>query len=144
MRPREGSPKKCVRFTQGVAVDDMWPFKKKSKNPEPFPAGALSYSQLDITETFDDNLRLTEDDWVTTVPLNEQVADPQSQGLPPRGANHDVVYAIADRLSNLRESIQIANDGVYCPTCHVANTTLAKLRTPCPKCGRPLLKFGWD
>jgi hypothetical protein len=122
----------------------MWPFKKKPKSPEPFPAGAISFSQLDITETFGDNLQLTEADWVQTSPLNERIPDPQLQGLPPRGADDATVYAIAERLSQLRESIQIESDGVYCPTCHIANTSLAKLRTPCPKCGKPLLKFGWD
>jgi hypothetical protein len=122
----------------------MWPFKKKPKSPKPFPAGAISFSQLDITETFGDNLQLTEADWVQTAPLNERIPDPQSQGLPPRGADDDTVYAIAARLSQLRESIPIEGDGVYCPTCHIANTSLAKLRMACPKCGKPLLKFGWD
>ena len=51
---------------------------------------------------------------------------------------------VASKLSQVRESIPIPNDGVYCPICHIANIELAKLRTPCPKCGRALLKFGWD
>jgi hypothetical protein len=41
----------------------------------------------------------------------------------------------------LRELIPSA--GVYCPVCHIANVDLGRLRTPCPQCGRPLLKFGW-
>jgi len=122
----------------------MWPFKKKPEDPETLPPGAVSFSQLDITETFADNLRLTQDDWVETTALNERIPDPETQGLPPRGASDEVVYAAADRLSKLRESIPIESDGVYCPTCHIANTSLPRLRTPCPKCGRPLLKFGWD
>jgi hypothetical protein len=47
----------------------------------------IRFTQLDITETFGDNLRLTEDDWVETSPLNERVPDPASKGLPPRGAD---------------------------------------------------------
>jgi hypothetical protein len=65
-------------------------------------------------------------------------------GMPAVDTSADEVYKAADRLSRHRESISIPNDGVYCPVCHIANTQLAKLRTPCPKCGRPLLKFGWD
>ena len=106
------------------------------------PPGELSYSQLDITERFDDHLRLKPDDWIETVPLNKSA--PDGKGLPPVSASADEVYKVADRLSKIRESISIPNDGVYCPVCHIANTQLAKLRTPCPKCGRALLKFGWD
>ena len=51
---------------------------------------------------------------------------------------------VASKLSQVRESIPIPNDGVYCPICHIANIELPKLRTPCPKYGRALLKFGWD
>jgi hypothetical protein len=65
-------------------------------------------------------------------------------GLPPPGADADEVYRVADRLSALRESVPIPNDGVYCPVCHIANGDLQRLRMPCPQCGRPLLKFGWD
>ena len=122
----------------------MWPFKKKQKNPEPLPSGPISFSQLDITERFGDNLRLTAEEWIATVALNERIPNPQAQGLPPRGAGDEVIYATADRLSKMRESIHIESDGVYCPTCHIANTSIARLRTPCPKCGKPLLRFGWD
>lgn len=108
------------------------------------PPGEIRFSQLDITETFGDNLRLTEDDWVETSPLNERVPDPVSKGLPASGADDETIYAIAERMSRIRERIQIPGDGVYCPTCHIANTSSARLRTACPKCGRPLLKFGWD
>jgi hypothetical protein len=120
----------------------MWPFKKKpAKLLDPT---AISYSQLDITERFGDNLSLKEQDWIQTVPLNERSENPQSMGLPPREASPDTIYAIAERMSRFRESIEIPSDGVYCPTCHIANISLSKLRTPCPKCTRPLLKFGWD
>lgn len=122
----------------------MWPFKKKPKDAQSLPPGAISFSQLDITETFRDNLRLAADEWVQTKPLNERIPDPQAQDLPARGASDEAVYAAADRLSRLRESIPIESDGVYCPVCHIASTSLPKLRTPCPKCGKPLLKFGWD
>ena len=106
------------------------------------PPGELSYSQLDITERFDDHLHLKPDDWIQTVPLNKSV--PDGKGLPPVEASADEVYTAAERLSQLRESIAIPGDGVYCPVCHIANTQLAKLRAPCPNCGRALLKFGWD
>jgi hypothetical protein len=122
----------------------MWPFKKKEPGVQPPPLEQFSYSQLDITERFGDNLSLTEDDWITTSPLNSTTPNPQSVGLPSVGASDDEVYRIADRLSSIRESIPIPNDGVYCPICHIANVTLSRLRTPCPKCGRELLKFGWD
>ena len=106
------------------------------------PPGEISYSQFDITERFDDHLHLKPEDWISTVPLNKSV--PKGKGLPPVDASADDVYKAAERLSQFRESISIPSDGVYCPVCHIANTQLAKLRTPCPKCGRALLKFGWD
>ena len=115
---------------------------QSSATPQRLPPGELSYSQLDITERFDDHLHLKPEDWISTAPLNKLV--PNGKGLPPVSANADEVYTAAGRLSQFRESISIPNDGVYCPVCHIANTQLAKLRTPCPKCGRPLLKFGWD
>ena len=118
------------------------PTPPSSATPQTMPPGELSYSQLDITERFDDRLRLKPDDWIQTVPLNKSV--PNAKGLPPVDASTDEVYNAADKLSKLRESISIPSDGVYCPVCHIANTQLAKLRTPCPKCGRALLKFGWD
>jgi hypothetical protein len=108
------------------------------------PTEQVSFSQVDITERFGDNVSLSPVDWIETVALNSQVPDPLSMGLPPRGASDDDVYRIASRLSELRESIHIPNDGVYCPICHIANVDLLKLRTPCPRCGRQLLKFGWD
>ncbi|MBI3870607.1 MAG: hypothetical protein HY299_18925 [Verrucomicrobia bacterium] len=114
----------------------------KGVTPQTMPPGELSYSQLDITERFDDPLRLKPDDWIQTAALNESV--PDGKGLPPVGASADEVYRAADRLSRFRESIAVPNDGVYCPVCHIANTQLARLRAPCPKCGRPLLQFGWD
>ena len=110
--------------------------------PHSLPPGEISYSQLDITERFDDHLHLKPDDWIQTVALNKLV--PNGKGLPAVDAGADEVYKAADKLSRFRESISIPNDGVYCPVCHIANTQLAKLRTPCPKCRRPLLKFGWD
>ena len=119
----------------------MWPFKKRP-SPDVAPA-SISYSQLDITEAFDDNLRLGADDWIATIPVNTSVPDPQAQGLPAVGAGADEVYRIAQSLSILRESFDLPDDGVYCPICHIANTSLARLHTPCPRCKRPLLKFGW-
>jgi hypothetical protein len=120
----------------------MWPFKKKEEEiPESEPIG---FSQLDITERFDDDRRLGPDEWIATTPLNHTVKNPESMGLPPTGAGDDEVYQLASRLSSIREMVPIPNDGVYCPVCHIANVDLGKLRKPCPRCGRELLKFGWD
>jgi hypothetical protein len=120
----------------------MWPFDKKPKaTTQTMPLGEISCSQLDVTERFDDNLRLKPEDWIETIPLNKRV--PNGRGLPPVAASDETVYESASRLSQIRESMPIPNDGVYCPICHIANTELSKLRTPCPKCGRALLKFGW-
>ena len=104
---------------------------------------ALSFSQLDITERFDDNSSLGAEEWISTTPLNTSVPNPEASGLPSPQANDDEVYQVASKLSELRESIPIPDDGVYCPVCHIANTDLGKLRSPCPQCARPLLKFGW-
>lgn len=101
-------------------------------------APAISFSQLDITERFDDNQRLGTDEWISTTPLNSTIPNPESAGLPSPGADSEEVYRVAFKLSALRESIPIPDDGVYCPICHIANVDLGKLRTPCPKCGRGL------
>ena len=118
----------------------MWPFKKKTQTQPQ----AISFSQVDITERFGDNVGLGPDDWIETTPLNLSIGDAEPMGLPSTSAGEDDVYRIASRLSQLRESIPIADDGVYCPICHIANVDIGKLHKPCPKCGRPLLKFGWD
>ena len=118
----------------------MWPFKKKKNNP---PRQIL-YTQLDITEGFADDQGLTSEDWIRTETLNEMTDEPEAMGLPAKGANQDEVYEIASKLSEIRESINPAGDGVYCPVCHIANVNLDLLRQPCPKCGRELLQFGWD
>lgn len=104
--------------------------------------GEISFSQLDVTEGFDDYLRLKPEDWMATEPLNKSV--PHGKGLPPLTASDEEVYAAGAKLSQMRDSISVPGDGVYCPVCHIANTELAKLHTPCPKCARPLLRFGWD
>ncbi len=118
----------------------MWPFSKKPRAP----IDAISYSQVDITEAFGDDQQLSPDEWISTTALNATDKNPESMGLPPAGAGADEVYRVASKLSELRESAPIPNDGVYCPVCHVANVDLGRLRTPCPQCGRALLKFGWD
>jgi hypothetical protein len=120
-------------------------FKKKpGPAPQKMPPGEISYTQLDITERFGDNERLKPEEWISTVPLNKMTTKGQTSGLPPVDANDEEVYAVAMRMSQIRESIPIPSDGVYCPICHIANIQLAKLHTACPKCGRALLKFGWD
>lgn len=116
-------------------------YKKKPKLVDP---QSISYSQVDITEHFGDNERVKLEDWINTVAINVSEKNPEAVGLPPLGANADEVYEVAALLSKLREQIPIPGDGVYCPICHVANIDIRKLHTPCPKCGRELLKFGWD
>jgi hypothetical protein len=95
----------------------------------------ISFSQVDITGPFGDDQRLGPDVWISTTPLNAMTKNPESMGLPPLGAGADEVYQVASKLSELRESIPIPNDGVYCPVCHIANVDLRRLRTPCPQCG---------
>ena len=104
----------------------------------------LRFSQLDITEQFGDQTRLTKEDWISTVPLNSKLADPVSRGLPAISATPDEVYATAAKLSGIREQVVSSGDGVYCPVCHIANIDHARLHAPCPKCERKLLSFGWD
>jgi hypothetical protein len=104
---------------------------------------SMSFSQVDSTEQFGDDLSLRPDEWISTTPLNSTIENPESVGLPSPGADSEEVYRLASKLSEIRESIDIPNDGVYCPICHIANIDLGKLRTPCPECGRELLKFGW-
>lgn len=124
----------------------MWPFKKQTPTakPAPLPSGPISFTQVDTTERFDDNVGLAPDKWIATIPLNTITQNPEDMGLPALGAGADEVFRIASQLSRIRESIPMLNDGVYCPICHIANVELAKLHTPCPQCGRELLKFGWD
>lgn len=119
----------------------MWPFRRKASA---VGARSIGYSQLDITESFGDDARLGPEDWIETTPLNMVVPDPAGSGLPLPGATDEAIYSVATKLSHIRESASIPNDGVYCPVCHIANVHLNRLRTPCPKCGRALLKFGWD
>jgi hypothetical protein len=111
---------------------------------QPNPPTAISFTQVDATEGFDDDIGLQPEDWVPTVPINSLVPDSEDSGLPPVEASPDQVFGIASELSTVRESLPLPSDGVYCAVCHIANIDLAKLRTPCPRCGRELLQFGWD
>jgi hypothetical protein len=77
----------------------------------PGPVQETMY-QVDVAEALGDEQRLGRDDWIAAVPLNAPTADPESMGLPPVGADADDVYRIASRLSELRESVLIPNDGV--------------------------------
>ena len=104
------------------------------------------FSQLDVTEHFDDRDRLTVDDWIKTIPLISTL-DPiqgSKMGLVSPEAPDDEVYKRALNMSLARGKVGDPKDGVYCPISHMANIDLKKLGTPCPKCGRPLLRFGWD
>ena len=107
-------------------------------------AESIRFSQLDITERFDDNLSLGVNDWISTTPLNATITESGTSGLPSPDADVEEVYRIASMMSELREALSISSDGVYCPICHIANIDVGKLRTPCPQCGRELLRFGWD
>jgi hypothetical protein len=130
----------------------MWPFITKvidsiariflGKKAQPFK-GPIHHIQVDITERFDDDQWLGPDDWIETAPINRTDPDPESVGLPSLAADDEEVYRIASAMSAIRESLPLDRDGVYCPICHIANIDRGKLRTPCPKCGRALLQFGW-
>lgn len=119
----------------------MWPFSKRTKKVS---LSNLYYSQLDITEKFGDNLNLKPEEWIKTFPLNLIDKNPELSGLPPVNSTIEKVYETAQKLSAIREQINMPTDGVYCPVCHIANIELSKLRKPCSKCGRELLRFGWD
>ena len=119
----------------------IWPFSRKKAEAAPEPP--MQYSQVDITERWGDNKRLGSDDWIQTFAANTLVPNPESMGLPTPGADAETVYRIASKMSLGRERFPQLDDGVYCPICHIANVQIAKLRKPCPKCERPLLKFGW-
>ena len=121
----------------------MWPFKKKPK-PEPPSPQRIGFSQIDSTEHFGDNERLGVEDWIATFPLNSRSPNPTSMGLPALGASDEETYRVAAYLSSARDHINVKADGVYCPICHIASISLSKLKTPCPKCSRPLLRFGWS
>lgn len=99
---------------------------------------------MDITEGFGDDAGLDPSDWVAPKPLNLEVPNPEQMGLPGVAAGDDEVYSIASQLSSVRDLAQVPRDGVYCPVCHIANGQLQRLGTPCPKCSRRLLRFGWD
>ncbi|MDD4893558.1 MAG: hypothetical protein PHH73_06110 [Candidatus Rickettsiella isopodorum] len=121
----------------------MWPFGKNKYNKQSVNANSIGYTQLDITERFDDNLHLESEEWIKTTPLNLYDSNPEVSGLPSKDTHPEKVYEIAVSLSKLREQFSLLDDGVYCPVCHIANTQLKKLHTPCPECKRPLLRFGW-
>ena len=134
---------RAPQLKAGVRFTSMWPFKKKLVAPQEKPS-TFAFTQLDTTEHFDDNQSLGGDGWITTVPLNTLVPDGENMGLPASVATDNQGYSVAWKMSKIRESLNVPNDGVYCPICHVAHIDLSRLRTPCPKCRRPLLRFGWD
>lgn len=110
------------------------------------PVTSLRCTQLDITERFNDDKQLGPEDWIETFPMNRGISDPNAHGLPSVSASESLVYEIASAMSSEREAIPLitSGDGVYCPICHIANIDRSRLRAPCPRCGRPLLSFGWD
>lgn len=131
-----------ITFLAIVALA-YWKFATKSKTAKVDP-NELRYSQLDITEYFGDQSRFTKEEWIATVALNSKMRDPVARGLPPHSATSTEIYTAAAQLSVIRSRFAGLGDGVYCPVCHIANVDYEKLNTPCPKCGRKLLSFGWD
>jgi hypothetical protein len=121
---------------------NFWPFKKKAKIEQVDPS-TLNYTQVDITEYFDQNLSLSKDEWVPTIPINVMLGHDNHGNLPAMNAGDHEIYRIAMSLSEIREEFQVADDGVYCPVCHLANIDIGNLGKECPKCARPLLAFGW-
>ena len=104
----------------------------------------FKYSQTDITPNGGENTTMGPDDWTPTVAINTQNPHPEAFGLPPKSAAPEKVYEIAAAMSASRGRLGVGGDGVYCPICHIASIDLKKLDAPCPKCGRKLLRFGWD
>lgn len=131
-----------ITFLAIVALA-YWKFATKPKTTKVDP-NEIRFSQLDITEQFGDQRRLTKEEWIATVALNSKMPDPVSRGLPPHSATLEEIYAAAAKLSAIRVRFVGSGDGVYCPVCHIANVDHEKLHEPCPKCGRKLLSFGWD
>jgi hypothetical protein len=121
----------------------MWPFKKQEK-VEYLDPRELNFTQVDLTERFGDNLSLSKEDWIETFPINGMGPGVNLSGLPTVDAGDDDIHRIASKLSEIREGFQLQTDGVYCPVCHIANIDYDNLRTPCPKCSRPLLAFDWN
>lgn len=120
----------------------MWPFKKKHK-PLTIDPMQISYTQVDITERFDDRERAGGSNWIETTPLSNNNEGGTTSGLPSGDATDDKIYHIAQGMSAMRESFGGLDDGVYCPICHIANANYSQIGTPCPRCGRLLLAFGW-
>ena len=124
--------------------ENMPLFRRREADRGVIDPAAVKVSQADITNGFGDDIGLGPLDWIATTPMNLMVRDPLSAGLPPLGADIETVYRIASAMSESREKFRLPRDGVYCPICHHANVQATLLRTPCPRCGRPLLAFGWD
>ena len=97
-----------------------WPFKKKKK-VEYLDPQKVNFTQVDITETFDDHLTLSHDDWIDTLPLNSFTSGPPGN-LPPSDASDDEVYRIASELSQIRETFDLPD--VACTVRSVTSPTL--------------------
>lgn len=136
----------------------MWPFKQKTEDNKPQKPEqniemvdplSIKVSQLDMTEHEHAKAGLSADDWAPTIAINTQMTNPEQHGLPPENAGIEVIYATGLNLSALRQNMLLKtdlerDDGVYCPICHIASIDISKLGTPCPKCNRNLLQFGWE
>jgi hypothetical protein len=116
---------------------------KTKKKIERIDLSKVSFTQVDFTESFGDNLKLKPEDWITTIPINSNCPNTESMGLPPLDANSDQVYVIAEYLSLLRGQITGLNDGVYCPICHMANNEIKKLHEFISNCFEVEVKAGY-
>jgi len=79
-----------------LRLHSMRPFKKRTvTTPKMVSAEAMLYSKLDITASFDHNLGLTPDEWISTFSLNKTTANGRAMGLPSVHASEEEVYEVA-------------------------------------------------
>jgi hypothetical protein len=91
------------RFRAAIRSD-----ARPTENPpqrEPAAHLEISYSQLDITESFGNEVELGPDDWIATTPLNTSVQDPTAVGLPPVDA---IRSHYADRVKDPKQWLRLA------------------------------------
>jgi hypothetical protein len=74
----------------------FWPFNKK-ENIEQVDPATLNYTQVDITENFDDDLSFTDDDWIKTMHLNNFLGNDNQGNLPALGASTPGVWLVVGK-----------------------------------------------
>jgi hypothetical protein len=64
----------------------------------------IGFSQVFVTEGFDDDRRLGADEWIATTALNLRMSDPESSGLLSIGASDEVECGVvaASRIRQTR------------------------------------------